>query len=209
MFGISQSDAATPTSTLAVQEPAAPGRAAALCFAPDDRRAERHSLSRGASARSAERARVDGHGLLVHQPVRRLRVRLYVLLRALCTPLRAGSCAESAAPRTIRCARRSSPFRRGSRSSGTCSSRKTQPAILGHELRPGGSRLAALDCWRGRRGRDRDRPIPTGGASFSRDARCAGDPRRARRAFCRRHHEESAHHPRCRTCCGVSPTARR
>ena len=91
------------------------------------RRAEGHPLLRHDRAHRAERDRNHRDGVLVDQPVRRLRVRLRVLLRAIRASLgaRPPRDGESRARRhAVRARRRCRP---GSRSSGASSSSRTPP----------------------------------------------------------------------------------
>ena len=100
-------------------------RPALAATAPGDRRAERHHLLLHPRTLHPQRHQGHGDGLLVHQPVHRLRLRMRVLLRTLRASLRHGARFRRRSPRSTAPPRRSSAFRRGSPSSDTSSSSAT------------------------------------------------------------------------------------
>ena len=89
---------------------------------------------------------VTGMGLLVDQSVRRLRIRMCLLLRPICTPIRDGARFRRRQNGRTHSAKLSRSCRRGSRSSATSSSSTTRRKYSSKTLRHGSDKhLALLD----------------------------------------------------------------
>ena len=151
---------------------------------------------------------IDGDGLLVDQSVRRLRVRLRVLLRALRAPLgaRPPRDGESRARRPAVGARHAAALARVRAADLRQAERRRRPAKSLASRLGEASRAAHGRDDRHRHG---DRSVSAGRAAISHHALGARGAGRASRAFDLHHHQESACHARHRSCCGASIASRR